>query len=82
MPSTLHCSRCSRDDAPVMERAPIPGPLGRELLARVCTDCWREWQKMEVMVINELRLNFMDPGAQETLDGHMRAFLSLTASPT
>jgi Fe-S cluster biosynthesis and repair protein YggX len=30
---------------------------------------------MEVMVINELRLNFMDPGAQETLNKHMREFL-------
>ena len=27
------------------------------------------------MVINELRLNFMDPGSQETLNQHMRDFL-------
>lgn len=78
MTSGQPCTRCSRADAPALSRAPIPGPVGRELLQRVCADCWREWQKMEVMVINELRLNFMDPGAQETLDGHMRAFLSLT----
>ena len=30
---------------------------------------------MEVRVINELRLNFMDPEAQETLDRQLRAFL-------
>ena len=30
---------------------------------------------MEVMVINELRLNFMDPASQVTLDQHMRQFL-------
>jgi Fe-S cluster biosynthesis and repair protein YggX len=30
---------------------------------------------MEVMVINELRLNFMDPASQETLNRHMREFL-------
>jgi len=27
------------------------------------------------MVINELRLNFMDPQSQETLNKHMREFL-------
>ena len=31
------------------------------------------------MVINELRLNFMDPGAQQVLEKHMREFLSLEA---
>ena len=30
---------------------------------------------MEVMVINELRLNLMEPAAQETLSRHMREFL-------
>jgi Fe-S cluster biosynthesis and repair protein YggX len=35
---------------------------------------------MEVMVINELRLNFMDPEAQETLDRHMREFFGLISS--
>ena len=30
---------------------------------------------MEVMIINELRLNFMEPAAQETLGKHMREFL-------
>jgi Fe-S cluster biosynthesis and repair protein YggX len=29
------------------------------------------------MVINELRLNFMDPAAQETLTAHLREFLAL-----
>ena len=29
------------------------------------------------MVINELKLNFMDPDAQETLVQHLRKFLAL-----
>jgi Fe-S cluster biosynthesis and repair protein YggX len=29
------------------------------------------------MVINELKLNFMDPEAQTTLERHMREFLAL-----
>jgi len=32
---------------------------------------------MEVMVINELRLNFMDPKSQDVLVEQMREFLCL-----
>jgi Fe-S cluster biosynthesis and repair protein YggX len=73
---TVRCSRCGRDAA-ALARPPFPGRLGADIAARVCVDCWSEWQKMEVMVINELRLNFMDPEAQETLAQHMKNFLQL-----
>lgn len=33
------------------------------------------------MVINELRLNFMDPESQEILARAMREFLTLDSSP-
>ena len=55
----------------------MPGALGQTIRDSVCADCWNEWTKAEVMVINELRLNFMDPTAQETLERHMREFLAL-----
>jgi len=73
--ATVHCARCGRTEAPALARQPLPGKLGAEIRQRVCADCWGEWQKVEVMVINELRLNFMDPAAQETLNHHMREFL-------
>jgi Fe-S cluster biosynthesis and repair protein YggX len=70
------CPRCLRT-APGLAAPPFPGALGREIAARVCADCWAAWQKTEVMVINELRLNFMDPEAQRTLHQHLREFLAL-----
>ena len=73
--ATVHCARCGRPDAPALTRAPLPGPAGAELRSRICADCWEEWTRMEVMVINELRLNFMDPESQTVLDRHMRDFL-------
>jgi Fe-S cluster biosynthesis and repair protein YggX len=75
MPLTVPCSRCARPDAPSLARAPLPGKLGQEVVQRVCLDCWADWQKMEVMVINELKLNFMDPASQETLTRQMREYL-------
>jgi len=73
---TITCSRCGRE-APALPKPPVPGAVGREIQAAVCGECWAEWQRMEIMVINELRLNFMDPKAQEVLDQHMRDFFHL-----
>lgn len=85
MAGTVQCARCGRPEAPALPRPPLPGKAGQEIREKVCADCWNEWQKMEVMVINELRLNFMDPGAQEVLNRHMREFLfpgsAATAGP-
>jgi Fe-S cluster biosynthesis and repair protein YggX len=79
MTDTVACARCGRPDAPALARPPLYGEFGRELQQRVCADCWGEWQRMEVMVINELRLNFMDPNAQQILDQQMRQFFLLDA---
>jgi Fe-S cluster biosynthesis and repair protein YggX len=72
----VQCRRCGQLK-PALVRAPMPGPLGETIRAAICADCWHEWERAEVMVINELRLNFMDPGAQQVLERHMREFLLL-----
>ena len=79
MPVMMTCKRCGREVEPLAS-PPMPGKIGQEVQAHVCPACWAEWQSMEVMVINELRLNFMDPAAQRVLDGHMREFLALPAA--
>lgn len=76
MSDTVTCSRCGKEK-PRMTQPPAPGETGREFQDHVCAECWAEWQGMEVMVINELKLNFMDPDAQATLDSHMRKFFFL-----
>ncbi|MGH9380292.1 MAG: oxidative damage protection protein [Thermoanaerobaculia bacterium] len=79
MSATVACARCARPEAPAVEQRVFPGSLGDDIQERVCRDCWAEWQQMEVMVINELRLNFMDPQAQDVLTRQMREFLCLDA---
>ena len=76
----LTCARCGRAETP-LARPPLGGRLGLEIQARVGADCWAEWQRVEVMVINELHLNFMDPAAQEILAAEMRRFLGLDGKP-
>ena len=77
---TVTCRRCG-NEGPRLPRPPLPGRTGQEIQQGVCADCWAEWQQAEVMVINELRLNFMDPEAQRVLDRHMRDFLALDPPP-
>jgi Fe-S cluster biosynthesis and repair protein YggX len=76
MSATVTCSRCG-EEREALVSPPVPGALGRTLQESVCAACWAEWEAAEVMVINELRLNFMDPDAQATLEQHMREFLFL-----
>ncbi len=78
MGETVVCSRCGRSAA-ALPRPPYAGELGRQLQERVCADCWAEWQRMEVMVINELRLNFMDPRSMDLLAEQVRKFFELDA---
>jgi len=75
------CTRCAKTK-PAVAALTYPGELGQEIASKVCEDCWAEWQKGEVIVINELRLNFMDPASQPTLIKHMREFLFLDGAPS
>ncbi len=70
------CARCGTD-GPRLSRPPFAGALGAEVAEKVCAACWGEWQRAEVMVINELRLNFMDPASQAILSAQLRDFLAL-----
>jgi Fe-S cluster biosynthesis and repair protein YggX len=74
----IECARCGRTAAPPAD-VPYGGELGEEIRSRTCAACWDEWLAAEVMVINELRLNFMDPKSQDVLTRHLREFLALDA---
>lgn len=70
------CSRCGRPGKKMPER-PFRGPLGEQILARICSECWQEWIPMGTKVINELGLSLADPQAQRVYDDHMKEFLQL-----
>jgi Fe-S cluster biosynthesis and repair protein YggX len=75
----ITCSRCSQEGE-AMAQPPMPTALGEELQRRVCPACWRDWLRTQVMLINEYRLNLVDPEARKALEEQMRAFLNLTPS--
>ena len=76
MIETIQCGRCHKEGSAIPS-PPYPGALGLEIQSQRCAKCWSEWLQAEVMVINELKLNFMDPASQDILIGQMREFLVL-----
>ena len=53
------------------------GKLEQEIKAKVCTACWKKWEGMRVMVINEYHVNLGDESGRELVRKQMKAFLKL-----
>lgn len=74
--ATVHCAKCGQD-RDGLTAPPLGGDLGQQVHARICKPCWSEWIGRQTMIINEYRLNVVDPQAQEGLLKEMKQFLGL-----
>ena len=41
--------------------APDPDELGQRVAAEICKDCWAEWQKKQMQLINHFGLDVSNP---------------------
>ncbi len=73
--SSWMCQRCGRGEARPLAFAPWPGELGRRIQSAICEGCWDEWVNMQTRIINEYRLNVLDPGHAKALRQQMEVFL-------
>jgi Fe-S cluster biosynthesis and repair protein YggX len=70
----ITCVRCGRTTAG-FEKPPFPGEVGKRVVAEICPDCWQQWTRQQMMLINHYGLNLMDPQARTFLTRQMEAFL-------
>ena len=78
MPET--CGRCGKPwEAPPVRRIPFSAEVKQRLSTSVCAACWAEWEAMEIRVINEYRLNFLEPEHRAMLQRACLEYLNLTA---
>jgi Fe-S cluster biosynthesis and repair protein YggX len=74
MPATVTCARCGQTREG-FEKPPFPGPVGARIVEGICQQCWAEWVRQQMMLINHYGLNLMDPQARGFLTKQMKAFL-------
>lgn len=73
MTHTVQCVLLKRE-APGLERAPYPGPLGQRIYDNVSKEAWVQWVKHQTMLINEYRLTPVDPKNRKFLESEMEKF--------
>jgi Fe-S cluster biosynthesis and repair protein YggX len=76
----LTCVRCQKTgEPPAARRVPFSAAVKEKVVALICSSCWKEWEDMEVKVINEYRLSFLDPQHRDVLQRACLEFLNVPA---
>ncbi len=58
-----------------MGSPPFPNELGERVAEEICGDCWEEWKRRQMLLINHYGLNLRDANARKFLMQNMRSFL-------
>jgi Fe-S cluster biosynthesis and repair protein YggX len=59
---------------PGLDRVPWRGELGKRVYESVSKDAWKLWIEHSKMVMNEYRLNPLDPNSQKIMEEQMEQF--------
>jgi Fe-S cluster biosynthesis and repair protein YggX len=51
-----------------------PGELGKKIYDNVSKEAWKMWMAHQTMLINEYRINPLDPKARKFIEGEMEKF--------
>ena len=54
---------------------PIPGEFGKKIQAEISQQAWQAWLSHQTILINEYRLNLIEPKAKDFLKKEMNKFL-------
>lgn len=63
-----------------LDRAPLPGAKGQEILQNVSKQAWQEWQHLQTMLINEKQLNLMQSESRKYVMEQMDKFFNNEAT--
>ena len=70
----FRCARCGQKNEP-LGYAPVPTELGQRVAEEICGDCWKEWQKKQMQLINHFGLDVSNPESHQFLFDNMKIFL-------
>lgn len=58
-----------------MARQMYPGELGAKIFENISNEAWQSWLKQQTILINEYRVNPLDPTARKFIEEQMIQFL-------
>lgn len=73
MTRMVQCVKLGRE-AEGLAFPPVPGELGKKIFENVSKEAWDQWMGRQTMLINEYRLNPLDPKARKLIEGEMEKF--------
>jgi Fe-S cluster biosynthesis and repair protein YggX len=73
MARTVKCIKLGRE-AEGLDFLPYPGELGKRIFDNVSKEAWRAWLSHQTMLMNEYRLNPLDPKARKFIEGEMEKY--------
>ena len=74
MSRTVFCQRRNKE-AEGLDFQLYPGELGEKIFNNISKEAWAEWQKKQTMLINEHKMNMMNPDDRAFLEKTMVEFL-------
>ncbi len=63
-----------KQQAEGLARAPWPGELGKRIFEQVSQPAWREWMTHQTTLINENRLNPLNPKDRQFIETEMEKY--------
>lgn len=69
----VKCVKFGRE-MPGLDRIPWKGELGKRVFENVSQEAWKMWIEHSKMVMNEYRLNPLDPNSQKIMEEQMEQF--------
>lgn len=74
MSRTVNCMKLGKE-AEGLSFQTWPGELGKKVFENISQEAWNMWINHQTMLINEYRLNPMDPEAKKMIVKEMEKFL-------
>jgi Fe-S cluster biosynthesis and repair protein YggX len=69
----VKCVKFGRE-MPGLDRVPWKGELGKRVYENVSKEAWKMWIEHSKMLMNEYRLNPLDPNSQRIMEEQMEQF--------
>lgn len=69
----VQCVKLGRE-AEGLDYPTYPGELGKKIWENVSKEAWGMWLNQQTMLINEYRINPMDPKARKFIESEMEKF--------